>query len=188
MSAAAVFFDKDGTLVDDVPYNVDPARVRLAQGAERALPAIAAASYRICVVSNQSGIARGYFDAAALARVEARLREMLAATGVALDGFACCPHHPDGVVGRYAVACACRKPAPGLITTLAAAGAIECRRSWMVGDILDDVEAGRRAGCRTVLLDNGDETEWRRSPERAPHYVARDLAHAAAIIIDGGRA
>lgn len=178
----AVFLDKDGTLLEDVPYNVDPAKMRLAPHADEALPAIGAAGFEIVVVSNQSGIARGLFEESALAAVEARLRDMLAEIGVPLGGFLYCPHHPEGRDARYAIACSCRKPAPGMIERAAIEGGIDAAASWMIGDILDDVEAGRRAGCRTVLLDGAHETLWERRPQREPHYVARDLAEAAAII------
>jgi D-glycero-D-manno-heptose 1,7-bisphosphate phosphatase len=179
----SVFLDKDGTLIEDVPYNVDPARVRLAPGAGDGLRALAAAGYRLVVVSNQSGVARGLFPESALAAVERRLRELLAGHGAALGGFYYCPHYPGGSVTAYAVGCECRKPRPGLIVRAATELGIDAGRSWMVGDILDDVEAGRRAGCRTVLLDNGNETEWVRSPLRTPDLVAADLAGAARLIL-----
>ena len=134
------------------------------------------------VVSNQSGVARGYFPEAALAGVERELRRRMAGFGVELSGFYYCPHHPRGGVPGYAVACDCRKPAPGLLLRAAAELGLDLRRSWLVGDILDDVEAGRRAGCRTVLLDNGHETEWRPGPLRRPHHTAADLAAAARVL------
>ena len=88
---------------------------------------------------------------------------------------------------RYAVACACRKPEPGLILSAAREHGIDLEHSWFVGDILDDVEAGRRAGCRTVLIDNGNETEWKRSPLRWPDLVAADMAEAARLITTDAR-
>ncbi len=179
----AVFLDKDGTLVEDVPYNVDPALIRLTVGAGEALRKLQAAGYQLVIVSNQSGVARGLFSEAALAGVEARLAALLAEYDVHLDGFYYCPHHPDGVVSQYAVACACRKPAPGLLMQAAAERGIELGRSWMVGDILHDVEAGRRAGCRTILLDNGHETEWELSDLRQPDCVESDLNAAAERIL-----
>jgi histidinol-phosphate phosphatase family protein len=181
--ARAVFLDKDGTLVEDVPYNVDPARVRLSPGAGEGLARLRAAGYRLIIVSNQSGVARGLFPESALAAVEARLGELLAGYGVRPVGFYVCPHHPDGLVAEYAVACECRKPAPGLIRRAAREHAIDLGRSWFVGDILDDVEAGRAAGCRTVLIDNGNETEWILTRDRRPHAVAADLAGAARLIL-----
>ena len=183
---AAVFLDKDGTLVEDVPYNVDPEQVRLMPGAVEGLRRMRAAGYRLIVVSNQSGLARGYFAEEALAGVERRVRELLEAAGVTLSGFYYCPHHPEGAVPAYTAACDCRKPAPGMIRRAAAEHGIDLERSWLVGDILHDVEAGRRANCRTVLLLNGHETEWVLTPQRRPHYVAADLAQAAEIIVDGG--
>lgn len=179
---AAVFLDKDGTLVENVPYNIDPERIRLMPGALAGLARLHAAGFRLFVVSNQSGVARGYFDERALAVVEGRLRALLAPAGVPLAGMYCCPHHLEGSVVAYATACDCRKPAPGLLLRAAAAHGIDLSRSWLAGDILDDVEAGRRAGCRTILVASGGETEWRLSPERMPHYLAPDLALAARII------
>jgi len=178
-----VFLDKDGTLIDDVPYNVDPAKVRLAAGAAEGLARLHAAGYALVVVTNQSGVARGVFPESALAAVESRLRRMVRDAGAELTGFAYCPHHPEGTVPQYARVCECRKPAPGMILRAAGECGVDLARSWMVGDILNDVEAGRRAGCRTVLIDNGNETEWDRTPGREPDYVVADLAEAARRII-----
>jgi len=180
--AIAVFIDKDGTLVENVPYNVDPARVYLLPGVVDGLQALQAAGFCVIVVSNQSGVARGFFAERALVPVVLRLRDLLQACGAPLAGFYYCPHHPEGTIPRYATPCDCRKPAPGLLTRAAHEQNIDLRHSWMIGDILDDIEAGRRAGCRTLLINNGGETEWLWSPLRAPHYWAPDLAQAARII------
>jgi D-glycero-D-manno-heptose 1,7-bisphosphate phosphatase len=179
----AIFLDKDGTLLDNVPYNVDPDRMHLASGAAEALLTFHRAGYTLIVVSNQSGVARGYFDEQALRSVDQRLRELLAGVGVPLAGFYYCPHHPLGSNPRYAVNCDCRKPAPGMILRAAADHGIALDHSWLIGDILDDIEAGRRAGCQTVLLANGNETEWRLSPLRCPKYLAEGLDAARRIII-----
>lgn len=178
----AVFLDKDGTLVDDVPFNVDPERVRLADGAGPALRRLQSLGFLLIVVTNQSGIARGLFDESALFVVRDRLAALLAAQDVTLDAFLHCPHWPHGRVARLAYACECRKPRPGMLLHAAAEMDLRLDASWMVGDILDDVEAGRRAGCRTVLIDNGNETEWRIDAMRRPHRLARDLAQAADVI------
>jgi D-glycero-D-manno-heptose 1,7-bisphosphate phosphatase len=175
MTMRAVFLDKDGTLVEDVPYNADPERLRLAPGAA-SLACLAQRGYRLFVVSNQPGVALGLFGHAELARVARRLRELLAPSAVRLEDFLYCPHAPGA-------GCGCRKPADGLLRAVAARRGIALDKSWMVGDILDDIEAGRRAGCSTILIDNGNETEWRPGPLREPHARVRDLADAAAFIL-----
>jgi D,D-heptose 1,7-bisphosphate phosphatase len=182
MSIRAVFLDKDGTLIEDVPYNIDPERIQLTQGAVEGLQVLSRSGYRLIVITNQSGVARGYFSEEALVAVEERLRQMLAEVGVQLGGFYYCPHHPDGVVQEFAIACSCRKPEPGLLLRAAGEGGIDLRESWFIGDILNDVEAGRRAGCKTILIDNGNETEWQLSRARSPHYTVADLAEAARVI------
>src|SRR4051794_39180301 len=108
MMRRAIFLDKDGTLIEDVPYNVDPGRIRLAEGAAEGLRSLHAAGFRLIVISNQSGVARGLFAEEALGGVRDRLRQLLADLGVPLDGFYYCPHHPDGAVSRYSMSCACR--------------------------------------------------------------------------------
>lgn len=185
-SARAVFLDKDGTLVDNVPYNVDPARIVLSAGAGEGLRRFVRLGYRLLVVSNQPGVALGRFPEAALDAVGERLAALLEEEGVRLDGFYYCPHHPHGAVPGYARSCTCRKPLPGLLERAAARHRIDLRASWMVGDILDDVEAGRRAGTRTVLVDNGNETEWRVSPLRMPDLVVPNL-HAAAMLVEAAQ-
>lgn len=182
MSIQAVFLDKDGTLIEDVPYNVDPERIQLTRGAVEGLQVLSRVGYQLIVITNQSGVARGYFPEEALVAVEERLRQMLAEVGVQLAGFYYCPHHPDGVVQEFAIACSCRKPEPGLLLRAAAERGIDLRESWFIGDILNDVEAGRRAGCRTILIDNGNETEWQLSAGRSPHYTVANLAEAAQVI------
>lgn len=181
--ARAVFLDKDGTLIKDVPYNVDPARMELLPGAVVGLRRLHAAGYRLLVVTNQSGVARGYFAEEALAAVRRRLGELFTGAGVPPPEFYYCPHHPNGIVARYAVTCPCRKPLPGLLHRAAEEHGLDLRRSWLVGDILDDIEAGHRAGCRTILLDNGHETEWLWSPWRMPDYRTADLTESAAVIV-----
>jgi D,D-heptose 1,7-bisphosphate phosphatase len=185
MHQRAVFLDKDGTLIEDVPYNADPDRIRLSAGCVAGLRSLCAAGYRLVVVSNQSGVARGYFPEAALEAVAQRLRLLLGEIGVPLMGFYYCPHHPEGQIAAYARPCSCRKPQPGLLLQAAAVHHLTLADSWLIGDILDDVEAGHRAGCRTVLLDNGHETEWVLNRDRQPHHRAATIDEAAQIILHG---
>ena len=188
MMNKAIFLDKDGTLVEDVPYNVEPQKIRLCAGAAAGVRSLYQAGYQIFIITNQSGIALNYFPETALVEVHQHLQSVLAANGVPLSGFYYCPHHPDGSVSGYAVACECRKPKPGLLMQAAQEHQINLSQSWMIGDILNDVEAGRLAGCRTILIDNGNETEWELSRQRLPHHLVADLVEAARVIaaIDAG--
>jgi D,D-heptose 1,7-bisphosphate phosphatase len=182
MSGRAVFLDKDGTLVEDVPYNVDPEQIRLVVGALEAVRSLHYAGYQLFIITNQSGIARGYFPESALTAVEQHLRELFQSVGVPLAGFYYCPHHPDGRITHYATHCNCRKPQPGLLHRAADEHQIDLKQSWFIGDILNDIEAGRQAGCRTILIDNGNETEWQLSPSRLPHHTVNNLIEAANVI------
>jgi len=182
----AIFLDNDGTLVDDMPFAAEPRRIRLVNGAGPALRLLAGLDYRLFIVANQSGIAHGCFGEDAMTPMSDRLRDLLFREQLTLDGFYYCPHHPLGTVSNYAHACTCRKPSPGMLLRAAHEHDIDLRASWMIGDILHDVEAGNRAGCRTLLIDNGNETEWRLGPRRLPTRIAPDLYHAAMLIAGHG--
>ncbi len=187
MNTRAVFLDKDGTLVDDIPYNINPDLIRLVPGARESLRDLQEAGYELIVISNQSGVARGFFTEEDLIPVEKRLHALFSAAGVSLAGFYYCPHHPQGRLPRYAISCDCRKPNPGMLYQAAREHHIDLAASWMIGDILDDVEAGNRAGCRTILLQNDHETEWNMTPWRRPDFMVKDLGEARRAItgVDG---
>jgi len=183
MRRPALFVDKDGTLIDNVPYNVDPERIRFSSGAIDALQRLHARGFAIVIVSNQAGVAFGRIRERALYTVEGTLRERLACVGVELAAMYWCPHHPEATVASYRMQCECRKPLSGMFFRASRDYDLDLDSSWMIGDILDDVEAGRRAGCRTVLLDNGHETQWQISHLRLPHFVVPNLARAADAIL-----
>lgn len=140
---SAVLFDRDGTLVADVPYNGDPDRVRLLPGAAGAVGLARSAGLPTGVVSNQSGIGRGLLTAEDVCRVNKRADELLGG----LDTWVCCPHAPDA-------GCPCRKPRPGLIRTAAARLGVPRAECLVIGDIAADVLAARAAGARGVLVPN----------------------------------
>lgn len=188
MNMKAIFLDKDGTLVDDIPFNVEPRRITLCSGAGAALRLLSRLDYRFFVVSNQGGIAHGRFCEESMRVVADRLADLLFREELSLDGFYYCPHHPDGSVSAYAIECRCRKPKPGMLLKAAAEHQIDLQSSWMIGDILHDVEAGNRAGCRTLLIDKGNETEWQLGPRRIPTGVAPDLYTAAVMIVSASEA
>jgi D-glycero-D-manno-heptose 1,7-bisphosphate phosphatase len=183
----AVFIDKDGTLIKNVPYNVDPAHITLETGAAAALRLLKQNDYLLVVISNQSGVAHGFFKETALESVKDRIQQLLQAEGAGIDAFYFCPHHPDGNEAEYAIRCPCRKPEPGMLFKAAVDLNIDLSKSWMIGDILHDVEAGNKAACKTILIDNGNETEWITNEMRWPSYCVRNLSEAAHIILQTKR-
>jgi histidinol-phosphate phosphatase family protein len=168
-SRAAVFLDKDGTVVDDVPYNVDPSRIALAEGAGEALGALARAGYAIVLVSNQSGVARGLFPEARVRALHGWMTEALAREGARVDAFEYCPHHPEAPLPAFRRDCRRRKPAPGMIDDLLAAWPADPAGSFVVGDRETDLQAAAAAGLPGHLFAGGD----------LDAFVARLLGEAA---------
>lgn len=181
MKERAILLDRDGTLVEPRHYPSRPEELLLFAAIDAPLRRFQAAGWRLVVITNQGGLAHGYFSESALDAMHNHLRAELAERGVQLDAIYHCPHHPEGVVAELARSCDCRKPQPGMLLRAAADLQLDLSRSWFVGDILDDIEAGQRAGCRTVLVDLGTES-LPREPLRTPAFVARDTAHALRLI------
>lgn len=182
MKIRAIFFDKDGTLIQNIPFNVDPEKIKFSEGAEKALCSLKK-HFDFHIITNQGGVARGFFDEKALEGVRERLSSMFTQVGAELKGFHYCPHDLKGTVKEYAIQCDCKKPLPSLINRAALNNGIDLSSSWMIGDILDDIEAGKRAGCKTILLDVGNETEWIMDSWREPHYTVKNLFEAAEVIL-----
>ena len=182
MKSKAIFLDKDGTLIPDIPYNINISLISFSEHAVKALHVFQDLGYKLIIISNQSGLARGYFTRDEFDKVIGKIKLMGNAEGIHFNGFYYCPHHPLGIVPEYAVECSCRKPLPGLLLQAAEEMNLDLESSWMIGDILNDVEAGRKAGCRTILIDNGNESEWQMGQMREPDYMAKNLAEAALYI------
>lgn len=188
--ARAVFIDRDGVINDLVndPVSGRPesplavADVRLLPGASHALRALADTGWLLVGVSNQPAAAKGFVSVGDLLAIQERVQELLAADGASLDRFELCLHHPQGTVSALTGPCGCRKPAPGMLLSAAAALGINLRRSWMVGDTVSDVQAGEAAGCRTVLVEHRGSAHKRRD-KIAPTAFAPDLAAAAVLIM-----
>lgn len=151
-----VFLDRDGTLIEDEGYLSDPSRIREIPGAAEALAGLARGGYLIAVVSNQSGLARGKFDEGQMEAVHRAFVDHFRARGVEFDGVEYCPHHPEGLVGKYRAVCGCRKPAAGLAERILARLSVpaSCKR-WTVGDKMSDVLMGKGLGAATILVATG---------------------------------
>ncbi|MFL6656687.1 MAG: D-glycero-alpha-D-manno-heptose-1,7-bisphosphate 7-phosphatase [Massilia sp.] len=183
MSKRAIFLDRDAALLDTAVNPADPRSMTLCNGAGAALRLLARLDFCFVVLSQQDGIAHGQLDESALRVLQHRLADLLFREQLVLEGDYYCPHDPDGTVPKYALACLCRKPMPGLLLRAANEHHIDLHESWMIGDLLHDVEAGTRAGCRTVLIDRGKETEWRLGTHRLPTCVVTDIYAAAVVIL-----
>jgi len=182
MKATAVFLDRDGTIVHDAGYLDDPAKVRLLPGAAEALARLADAGHLLVIVSNQSGIARGLFDEKCLAEVHARVEQLLQEEGARIDGAYYCPYldGPEATVPAYRRDSELRKPKSGMLIQAAKELDIDLTRSWMVGNAPTDVEAGLRAGCRSILVNENGPALGKTAPNA---YRVASITEAADLIL-----
>lgn len=167
--------DRDGTIIVEKNYLADPDQVELLPGAAAGLRLMRAAGLGLLVVTNQSGIGRGYFNLPTLDQIQARLEDLLLAEGVTLDGFYVCPHIPEDN-------CQCRKPAPGLAIQAAREHDFDPREAFLIGDKLSDIQFGRNIGAVTILTRTGYGATVERERGIVSDYVVDDLTGAARII------
>ena len=194
MSHAGVFLDRDGVIVELVWDAVDNAYegpnvasdVRLVPGAVDAIRRIRSLDYRTVVVSNQPGAAKGKASHDDLLEAHEHLVRLLAESGVVIDDYRYCLHHPDAIDPALAQDCDCRKPKPGMLLQAAADLDIDVSQSWMIGDSDADAEAGRLAGCRTILVENPLSTH-RREADGHADFRAKDVGDAVDIIVSETR-
>ncbi len=182
MSDKAIFLDRDGTLIEDPGYINDPGQVQLLDGVAEVLGELRAMGYKIVIVSNQSGVARGIVTERVLDEIHNRLKELLAEKGAFLDRIYCCPYHPEGIIPKYRKESDWRKPSPGMLLAAAGDMDIDLSWSWVIGNSGRDVEAGLRAGCKTILIDNPSHTKINELGAARPDYKAVNMKEAVNII------
>ena len=153
MSDKAIFLDRDDTLIEDKGFINNPEQVKLLDGVPEALIQLKALDYKLIVVTNQSGIAHGIVTEKALGEVHDRLKQLLADKNAYLDRIYYCPYHPEGIVQKYRKESDLRKPSPGMLLKAADEIDIDLGQSWCIGNSSRDIEAGIRAGCKTILID-----------------------------------
>lgn len=173
----AVFLDRDGTLVVERGYITVPDMVELIPGAAAAVIRLREAGWKVFVVTNQGCVAKGMITEDELGVIHFRMVSMLGAAGAALDGIYACPHHPDGTVPEHAIECDCRKPRPGMLERAASEHGLDLSNCVIIGDTPRDLEAGRAAGVRSVLVLTGKGRSHAASDHGAAH-VAQDLSAA----------
>ncbi len=152
----AVFFDRDGVLNIDKGYIFQPKDFEWNEGAREAIALLSQKDYLVFVVTNQSGVARGFYSEDDIKNLHAFMQEELAKIGTQIDAFYYCPHHPDGSVPGYTRECDCRKPAPGMIEAALGDFAIDKEKTFLVGDKPTDVKAAENAGIKGYLYKQGN--------------------------------
>ncbi len=174
MGNRAVFLDRDGTIAEDAPYCSRVEDFHILPTVPEAIKLLNENGFRVVVITNQSGIARGYFTEETLAQIHQKMKDELMKHGAKVDAIYYCPHHPDD-------GCECRKPKIGLFHKAAKELNIDFHNSYMVGDMQIDIDAGRAAGCKTVLVTTGPDGG--NSVTDSPDHIAENLIGAAQWII-----
>ena len=178
-----MFLDRDGTLIEEVGYLDRLDRIDIYPYSVDAVRLLNRAGFAVVVTTNQSGVARGYFDEPFVGAVHGRIAETFAAGGARIDAFYYCPHHPEASVATYRRTCDCRKPRPGLLQQAASELDLDPQRSFVVGDRSNDVDAGRAVGAATVLLRTGYGSDAAQSTRDAASAVAANLIDAVSWIL-----
>jgi D-glycero-D-manno-heptose 1,7-bisphosphate phosphatase len=182
---AAVFFDRDGTLNEDVGYLSRLDQLSIYPGSFEAVRRVNAAGMKAIVITNQSGVARGYFEEEFLTVVHRRMREILADQKAFIDGFYYCPHHPTEGTGVYRRQCDCRKPESGMLMLASEELGVDLAQSYIIGDHFSDIEAARRVSAKGILVRTGHgELEIPKAGHLAD-FIAEDVLEAVNWIMKG---
>lgn len=183
----AIFLDRDGTVTDEVGYINHISRAKVYPFAAEAVRMLKSTGLPVIIVTNQSGVGRGYFTEEIVGQVHSMVQDTLQAAGTSIDAFYHCPHHPGAVVEKYRRECRCRKPGTGMPEEAAEKFGIDLSRSYVVGDTYRDMKMGFAIGARTIMLMTGygrGEYEYRRGEwSRMPDLMAENLLEAAKLIL-----
>jgi len=183
----AVFIDRDGTINEEVKYLSKENNLRILPNAVEGIKLLKEAGFKVIVISNQSGVARGYFKEKDVQLINKKIKELIKQSGADIDGFYYCPHHPEAIVDKYRQVCQCRKPEPGLFLQAAAQLNINMRKSFIVGDKLSDIQMSEVLGAQAVLVLTGyglqEREKYCSESHLALHYIAEDLLDAARWIL-----
>ena len=180
----AVFLDRDGTINIEKDYLYKIEDFEFISGVVESIKKLKQAGYLVIVVTNQSGVARGYFSLDDVTRLHEHIQKQLAAAGTGIDAFYVCPHHPEKGQGEYLKKCDCRKGQPGLLVRAGADLGLDLQKSFMIGDKIADIEAGENAGCQPILVLTGYGQESRILIEENRAIICADLASAVDVILN----
>ena len=182
MSDKAIFLDRDDTLIEDPGYISSPEQVKLLTGVPRALIELKALGYKLVVITNQSAVARGIVTEKVLGEIHKRLERLLAEKNAFFDRIYYCPYHPEGAVKKYRQESELRKPNPGMLLKAAEEMDLDLDQSWCVGNSSSDIEAGLRAGCKTILIDLPSRRQQLKPSDPRPDYKAINIKEVVNII------
>ena len=180
----AVFMDRDGTINEEVGYLSRLDQMKLFPRSAEAIRLLNREGIKVVVVTNQSGVARGYFGEDFVSEAHAFLQESLRREKAFIDAFYYCPHHPTEGAFPYRQACSCRKPEAGMLLRASRDLHIDLSRSYMVGDVMKDVRAGKKAGTKGILVKTGYGAGEKTDEDPVPDYVAADLLDAVNWILE----
>ncbi len=184
---SAIFLDRDGTINEEIGHLDRPEKLIIYPWSFEAIARVNRSGKLAIVATNQSGIARNYFDEPMLKRIHAELAQQLESAGARLDAIYYCPHHPEGEVAAYRLECECRKPKPGMLMRAAEAFGLDLQSSYVIGDSYRDIVLARNAGAKAVLVLTGHgrrQLEQRESWNNKPDFIAENLLEAVAWILD----
>ena len=187
-----VFLDRDGTINEEVEYLYRPEDLRFLPGVPEAIKRLNGAGFKVVVITNQAGVARGYYTEADVERLHSYMNRLLEEKGAHIDGFYYCPHHPVHGIGPYKIQCQCRKPGTGMFEMAGGRFDVDKAHSFMVGDKLLDVEAGKNYGLASILVGTGygreqHEEDMKTGLSPAYDFYAETLPDAARWILGKGQ-
>lgn len=179
----AVFLDRDGTIIEDIGYLNHPGEIKFIPGAIEAIKSLNQAGYKVVVITNQAGVARGLITEDMLQTIDKTLHKWILSGGAQLDGLYYCPHHPEHGVYPYKQVCECRKPHPGLIKRAKRDLDIDLSASYMIGDKATDIEAGKAAGTKTIHVLSGRGIGEQKNLKGSPDHTAQNMLEAVKWIL-----
>ena len=179
----AVFLDRDGTIIEDVGYLGECSKVKFLPRASEAIKLLNERGFKVIIATNQAGVARGYFTEETLKEINGYIQDSLSKQGALIDRIYYCPHHVEGIIDEYRKECHWRKPNPGMLEEAAGEFGIDLTESFVIGDKMTDIEAGYRAGCKTILLADKGSSNGGVETALTPDYVAADLYKAVRWLV-----
>ena len=181
LTSRAVFLDRDGVIIEDVPYLSSTEKIKLISGAAQGIRLLNKLNFKVIIITNQSAVARGLVTEEELSEIHKELIRKLEDQGAKIDALYYCPHHPQGRIKQFRKVCVCRKPSPGMILKAAKEYSIDLGSSYMIGDKLSDVQSARKAGCIPILIDNNQAAKRNglliiQSLSKAATYIGKEIA------------